>query len=33
MKFDEIAKVVSQEQLSEGIFDMWIETCNIYLLN
>ncbi|MDD6339024.1 MAG: dihydroorotate dehydrogenase electron transfer subunit [Butyrivibrio sp.] len=29
MKFDEIAKVVSQEQLSEGIFDMWIETCNI----
>ena len=29
MKFDEIAKVVSQEQLTEGIFDMWIETCNI----
>ena len=29
MIFDEIAKVVSQEQLSEGIFDMWIETCNI----
>lgn len=29
MKFDEIAVVASQEQLSEGIFDMWITTENI----
>ena len=29
MKFDEIAVVASQKQLSEGIFDMWITTENI----
>lgn len=29
MKFNEIAVVASQEQLSEGIFDMWITTENI----
>ena len=29
MKFDEIAVVDSQRQLSEGIFDMWITTENV----
>ena len=29
MKFDEIAVVDSQTQLSEGIFDMWITTENV----
>ena len=29
MKFDEIAVVDSQTQLSEGIFDMWISTENV----
>lgn len=29
MKFDEIAVVDSQKQLSEGIFDMWITTENV----
>lgn len=29
MKFDEIARVISQNEISEGIFDMWIDTENI----
>ena len=29
MKFEETAKVISQTKLGEGIYDMWIETCNI----
>lgn len=29
MKFEETAKVISQEKIGEGIFDMWIETCNV----
>ena len=29
MKFDETAKVISQEFIGDGICDMWIDTCNI----
>ena len=29
MKFEETAKVISQEKIGDGIYDMWIETCNI----
>ncbi len=29
MKFDEKAIVISQNKLSDGIYDMWLETCNI----
>lgn len=28
-KFEETAKVIRQEQIGDGIFDMWIQTCNI----
>ena len=29
MKFEETAKVISQVKIGDGIYDMWIETCNI----
>ena len=29
MKFDETATVVSQNEISDGIYDMWIDTGNI----
>lgn len=29
MKFEETGKVISQEKIGDGIYDMWIETCNI----
>lgn len=29
MKFDETAKVISQDFIGDGICDMWIDTCNI----
>lgn len=29
MKFEEKAKIISQTKIGEGIFDMWLDTCNI----
>ncbi len=29
MKFDENARIISQKEIAEGVFDMWIQTTNI----